>query len=95
MTPGSDIPGFEGDTSRETLRVQFAALRRIAPSKRLSLMDDLTAFVRSLTRQGLRRRHPERSEAELELMYFQLVLGRDLAAKVLEHRLTRSSASET
>ena len=77
------------DTSRASLRAQFAALRGISPSRRLALMDDLTQLVRLMTREGLRRRHPGLGEGELDLLFFELVLGKDLAARVLEHRRTR------
>jgi hypothetical protein len=79
---------FDGDTSRDALRAQFAALRRIAPARRLALMDDLTRLARSMSREGLRRRHPGLPEAELDALFFELVLGPDLAAKVLDHRRT-------
>lgn len=82
----------DSDTSRETLRVQFAALRRLAPSERLALMDDLTTMVRSLAREGLRRRHPEASDDEIAEMFSVLALGRELAAKVREHRRNRSGS---
>jgi hypothetical protein len=80
---------FDGDTSRDALRAQFAALRRIAPARRLALMDDLTRLARSMSREGLRRRHPGLTEAEFDALFFELVLGPDLAAKVLEHRRAR------
>jgi hypothetical protein len=82
----------DGDTSREALRVQFAALRRLTPRRRLELMDDLTMLVRSLAREGLRRRHPEASEVELDAMFSELALGRDLAARVRERRRNRSAS---
>jgi len=85
----SEDARFEGDTSRDALRVQFAALRRITPSRRLALMDDLTRLAQSMAREGLRRRHPGRTEAELAALFFELVLGPDLAAKVLQHRRAR------
>src|SRR5437899_2684086 len=88
-TEGIREDGFEGDTSREALRAQFAALRRVAPAQRLALMGGLTQLAQSMAREGLRRRHPAATEAELEALYFELVLGRDLAAKVLEHRRAR------
>lgn len=84
---------FRGDTSREALCAQYAALRRMTPSERLAIMDDLTQLVRSMTREGLRRRHPAISEAELDLLFFELVLGKALAARVLEHRHARSTRS--
>jgi hypothetical protein len=95
MTPSIPASPFGGDTSREALRAQFAALRRIPIEQRLALMDDLTNLVRSLAWEGLKRRHPRASEAELETRFFELVLGSDLAARVLEHRRSRSSPSTT
>jgi len=79
----------DGDTSRDALRAQFAALRRITPSRRLALMDDLTRLARSMSWEGLRRRHPGLGETVLDALFFELVLGPDLAAKVLEHRRAR------
>ncbi|MBI1799800.1 MAG: hypothetical protein HYR73_08965 [Candidatus Eisenbacteria bacterium] len=90
MTPISR-DAFKGDTSREALRAQFTALRRTTPAQRLALMDDLTRLARSMSREGLRRRHPGIAEAELDRMFFELVLGADLAAAVLEHRRARSA----
>jgi hypothetical protein len=80
---------FDGDTSREALRAQFSALRRTTAAQRLAFMDDLTQLARSMTREGLRRRHPTLTEAELEVRFFELVLGPQLAAEVLEHRRAR------
>ena len=49
--------GWPADTTHEALRVRFAALRRMAPAQRLGMMDDLTCLVRTLAREGLKRRH--------------------------------------
>ncbi len=89
MTPIGGGARFDGDTSREALRAQFVALRRIPPRRRLALMDDLTRLARSMSREGLRRRHPGIAEAELDALFFELVLGPDPAARVLEHRRAR------
>ena len=89
MTTTRGSASADGDTSRDALRAQFAALRRITPSRRLALMDDLTTLARSMSREGLRRRHPGLAEAELDALFFELVLGPDLAANVLEHRRVR------
>ena len=62
--------------------MQYAALRRLTVAQRLALMDDVTRLVQSMAREGLRRRHPEASQAELDRMYAELVLGSDLAARV-------------
>ena len=65
VTANSLHDGSHGDTSREALRAQLAALRRIAPARRLMLMDDLTRLVRSMTWEGLKRRHPGLPEADV------------------------------
>ncbi len=76
----------DGDTSRDALRARYAALRRLSPRARLALMDDLTGFVRSLTREGIRLRHPGASEEELDRLFAEQVLGKDLADRVRAHR---------
>lgn len=75
-----------GDTSAEAHEAQYAALRRIPAWRRLQLMDQVTLLAQNMAREGLRRRNPDCTEAELEVLYFQMVLGVELAAKVLEHR---------
>jgi hypothetical protein len=89
MTSAKGSASFDGDTSRDALRAQFVALRRIPPSRRLALMDDLTRLARSMSREGLKRRHPGLAEAELDALFFELVLGPELAGRVLEHRRAR------
>jgi hypothetical protein len=54
-------------------------------------MDDLTRLARSMTREGLRRRHPTLAEEEIDVLFFGLVLGPRLAAEVLEHRRARTA----
>ena len=93
MTDTKDRARVAGDTSREALRARFVALRRIPPSRRLTLMDDLTQLAQSMCREGLRRRHPGITEAELEALFRELVLGPDLAARLLEHRRARLARS--
>ena len=89
MTATGSGARFDGDTSREALRTQLATLRRTTATQRLALVDDLTQLARSMTWEGLRRRHPALSEAEREVRFFELVLGPQLAAKVLDHRWAR------
>jgi hypothetical protein len=83
-------PAPDNDTSREALRAQFAALRRLTARERLAMVDDLTGFVRAMTREGLRRRHPGIGEAELDEAFSRIVLGEALAARVRSHRRERT-----
>ena len=93
MTERRDDPRATRDTSREALRAQYAALRRRSPTQRLALMDNLTRLARSMALEGLRRRHPGASEAEIGARFSELVLGKPLAARVLEHRQARTRPS--
>ncbi len=88
MSPPFGAPGTT-DTSREALRAQYAALRRLSPRERLALMDDLTGLARSMSREGVRRRHPGVSESGLDDLFAELVLGRELAARVRQRRRER------
>ncbi len=80
---------FPADTDRDALQAQFAALRLLSPARRLQLMDDLTRAAREWTLAGIRRRNPGASDEDVERMFFELALGRDLAERVLEHRRSR------
>jgi hypothetical protein len=80
------------DTSPEAWRVQLESIRRMTPTQRLELVGGLNALVRELTLAGIRHRMPGAPEAEIEREYFRLMLGRDLADRVLEYRArTRAS----
>lgn len=74
---------FYTDTSpaMEALQVQ---LLRTAPSwRKMEMLAGLNASARSLALTGLRQRFPFASEAELNRRLADLLLGPDLARKVL------------
>ena len=74
------------DTSLDALRAQYDALRKLSPTRRLELVDDLTELARSMTMAGLRHRNPEASPEQLEVLFFEIALGRELATRVLAYR---------
>lgn len=76
----------QGDTSQVALDAQYAILRRIPAWRRVQLAGQLTVLAQNMARSGLRRRNPHCTEEQLEVLYFEMVLGAELAAKVLEHR---------
>ena len=82
---------WSGDTSLDAERARYAALRKLSGAQRIALMEELTELARSLMRNGLRQRHPDLSEAEIEVKFFELTLGRKLASQVLESRGAPSS----
>ena len=65
----------------ETLQVQ---LLRTAPSwRKMEMLAGLNASARVLAMAGLRQRFPHASEAELKRRLADLLLGPELALKVL------------
>lgn len=69
------------DTSRDAEEVQIEILRHASPQEKAEMLRGLHRAALDLTRQGLRRRHPEASGAELERLQAELWLGRDLACR--------------
>jgi hypothetical protein len=47
----------------------ISVLRGLTPEQRLSKAFELSEFTRSLLREGLKNRHPNLSETELEELY--------------------------
>jgi hypothetical protein len=69
------------DTSPEAERVLIELLRQTPRWRRLQLADQMSLTVRNLCLAGLRRRHPEATEAEIRRRFADLYLGPELAAK--------------
>jgi hypothetical protein len=84
---------FPTDTSRDAFRKQLEIVRRMTPAERLARLDALTAFARNLTLTGIRRTHPDATEAQVLEIFFRLRLGRDLADRVLAARARRADAA--
>jgi hypothetical protein len=66
------------DTTPESHSVQLEIYRRLGPSARASLAGELSAATRQLTRSGIRGRHPEYTERDVDLALFRLLYGDDL-----------------
>src|SRR3989442_8100768 len=77
---------FARDTHPDAQRVRDQVLRRMSGPEKLAAVDELTSFVHSLALAGLRQRMPDASPAEIERAHFELVLGAELATRVLAHR---------
>ena len=70
------------DTSLEAFRIQLEIHRRMTPETRLHLALQWSEEVRELGRAGIRMRHPEYSDREVELASIRLRLGDDLFRSV-------------
>lgn len=70
------------DTSPEAERVQIEAFRRMGPEGRFKAGMALSRLSRELMAAGVRMRHPEYNERQVQLAVIRLILGESLFAKV-------------
>jgi hypothetical protein len=70
------------DTSPEAEEILFAYWREAPAWKKWEKMEQLNRAARMLAVSGLRRRHPDASEAELRRRLADLLLGPELALRV-------------
>ena len=73
------------NTRPEAEQVQLQLLREAGMARRLALTFDLTQSALDLSDRALRRRHPDLSEQELQLLTVALHYGDDLANAVRTH----------
>ncbi len=66
------------DTTEEAARVQGEIFRRMTGEKRLELAFQMTADLRQRLAEGVRQRHPEYSERQIQLGVIRLTLGDEL-----------------
>ena len=64
----------------ETLQIQL--WRQASPTRKMHMLAQLNASVRTLALTGLRSRYPHGSAAELRRRLADLLLGEELALKV-------------
>ena len=76
------MPTLSFDTQPQAEAVQIALLRRAPAWRKLELVGQLNAALRTLLLSGLRQRHPQATPGELRRLLADLVLGPELAARV-------------
>ncbi len=74
------------DTSPEAQAVQDAAYRRMGAYGRVDAAFRLTASARALTAAGVRHRHPDYSDDQVNAAVARLILGDDLVRQVWPDR---------
>ena len=70
------------DTSPEAQAVLLRLQREMPVWRKWELLDDLIRTERMFAWAGLKRRHPDASDAELRRRMADLLLGEELAAEV-------------
>ena len=68
------------DTTPAAAAIQLMLYRRLGPSGRAQIAADLSDAVRETALAGIRRRHPEYTEAEVRQSFLELVYGIRIAA---------------
>jgi hypothetical protein len=66
------------DTTEEAARIQAAVFRRMTPEKRLEMAFQMTAELRRRLAEGVRQRHPDYTERQMQLAVIRLTLGEGL-----------------
>ncbi len=70
------------DTSPEMDALQLKLLRQAGSARKLSLLAQINATVRTLALTGLRTRHPDDSPEVIRRRLADMILGDELAQKV-------------
>ena len=66
------------DTTDEAWAVQIEIYRNMPPAERLRIGLELSATSRRLLRDGIRQRHPEYTDPEVEIATIRALLPREL-----------------
>jgi len=70
------------DTHPDIERMQIELLRRTPVARKLELIAQMNASMRTMAMAGLRRQYPGEDEAQLRRRLADLLLGPELAARV-------------
>lgn len=82
---------YTTDTSAEALEVQLACLRKMSPQERIRRTCAMSRQIRNMGFANIRRRHPELSEEETQLLFIELSYGKPLADDVRRWKAKQSS----
>lgn len=70
------------DTSIESARVQFSALKKLNPSQKLAMIFELSDNLREIKLAGLRLQHPSFNEKSLTKSFLKIILKKSIFEKI-------------
>lgn len=76
---------YTTDTSIEAEAIQMELLRRMSPADRIVKMCNLSASLRRMAFEAIRRLHPDLDEAEVRMKFIESTYGKELASEVRNH----------
>ncbi len=69
------------DTPWEVMKIRYNIFRKMSIEEKAKITFDLCDSVREISRAGIRDRHPEYTENEVQLVIIKLTLGKELFAQ--------------
>lgn len=75
-------PGWPFDTSAEAQAFQDGVYRRLGGRERADIQFRLSRMARSIAEAGVRHRHPDYDDGQVQRAVARLVLGDDLVRRV-------------
>ena len=76
---------YTTDTSTEAENIQHELVRRMTPSQRAEVAFRLTSEMIRCSKDAIRRRYPEYSELQRQLVFVELHYGAELAASLARY----------
>jgi len=70
------------DTNPKIEQMQIEIIRRMPSWRKFAIVDDLNETVKAFALSGIKRDHPEASEAQIRRLLAERMLGAELADKV-------------
>ncbi len=76
--------GIPADTTIDAARKQFEILRRLDAETRLKMVFEMSDYLRSIVEAGVRLRHPEYDEKQINRQVTRLMIGERLFREIFE-----------
>jgi hypothetical protein len=70
------------DTAEEAHAIQVRRYQEMSPARKSEIVGELSDTVRSLARDGIRRRHPNYNDDEVRQALTVLLYGPDIAHRI-------------
>ncbi|MBN2147371.1 MAG: hypothetical protein JW726_08280 [Anaerolineales bacterium] len=73
------------DTPAEIEQMQIEIIRRMPPWRKFAIVDGLNEAVKAFAISGIQQSHPDATEAQIQRLLADRMLGEELACKVYGH----------
>lgn len=78
---------LSSDTDPRIEKIQIELLRKMPPERKLHMVAQMNQTVQSFMMAGLRERNPNLPTEALRTMFAELLLGKQLAERVLTYHV--------